>query len=230
MVAVTAYFTYDAAGQRVRKVWEHSWLVEERIYLGGYEVYQQGWRATGGAARAPDAARDGWGAAHRAGRDEDGGCEWVGRLCRGPVTRYQLGNHLGSAALEVDETGLVISYEEYHPYGTTAYAVGTEAAEVSRKRYRYTGKERDEETGLYYHGARYYAPWLGRWTSADPAGMVDGPNLYQYVREPSVRLTNPSGTATEEPSLWQRFKKSAVEAVNERRGSLRSWRVSRRSA
>ena len=50
-------------------------------------------------------------------------------------------------------------------------------AEVSLKRYRYTGKERDEETGFYYHGARYYAPWLGRWMSCDPANstlMVEG--------------------------------------------------------
>jgi RHS repeat-associated protein len=68
---------------------------------------------------------------------------------------------------------------------------------VSAKRYRYTGKERDEETGLYYHGARYYAPWLGRWTAADPAGMVDGPNLYEYVRGNPVRLNDPSGTQGE---------------------------------
>ena len=49
-------------------------------------------------------------------------------------------------------------------------ASGRDGAEVSGKRYRYTGKERDEETGLYYHGARQYAAWLGRWTRADQAG------------------------------------------------------------
>ena len=62
------------------------------------------------------------------------------------------------------------------------------------KRYRFTGKERDEETGLDYHGARYYAPWLGRWSSADPKGMVDGPNLYRYARDNPVVLTDPGGT------------------------------------
>ena len=50
------------------------------------------------------------------------------------------------------------------------------------KRYRYTGKERDEENDLYYHGARYYAPWLGRWTSPDPDGLVDGSSLFTYSR------------------------------------------------
>ena len=61
------------------------------------------------------------------------------------------------------------------------------------KRYRYTGKERDEESGLYYHGARYYASWIGRWTSSDPAGDVDGPNGYVYVRCKPARLTDPNG-------------------------------------
>jgi RHS repeat-associated protein len=110
------------------------------------------------------------------------------------VTRFQLGNHLGSAVLEVDGGGMVISYEEYHPYGTTAYRAGTGAAQVSLKRYRYAGRERDEETGLYYLGARYLAPWLGRWTAADPAAMVDGTNLYAYVRGSPIRLMDPSGT------------------------------------
>ena len=82
------------------------------------------------------------------------------------VVRYQLDNHLGSASVEVNQDGNVLSYEEYHPYGTTAYQARSSVAEVSLKRYRYTGKERDEETGLCYHGARYYAPWLGRWTIA----------------------------------------------------------------
>jgi RHS repeat-associated protein len=93
----------------------------------------------------------------------------------------------------VDESGLVIGYEEYHPYGTTAYASGRGGVEVSGKRYRYTGKERDEETGLYYHGARHMAPWLGRWTSADPAGMVDGNNLYQYSRGNPVMFIDGTG-------------------------------------
>ena len=61
------------------------------------------------------------------------------------------------------------------------------------KRYRYTGKERDEETGFTYHGARYYAAWFGRWTSCDPAGMRDATNLYLYPPNP-VRFIDPGGT------------------------------------
>ncbi|WP_437913154.1 SpvB/TcaC N-terminal domain-containing protein [Sorangium sp. So ce302] len=184
------YYDYDAAGQRVRKVWEHNGLVDERIYLGGYEVYRR--RNSSGLVleRQTLHVMDG---ARRVAMVETKTVDTSGPFTVTPRMRYQLDNHLGSASLEVDGAGLVIGYEEYHPYGTTAYWSTSSAVEVSRKRYRYTGKEKDEETGLYYHGARYYAPWLGRWTSADPAGVVDGPNLYAYVIGNPVRLHDPGG-------------------------------------
>lgn len=62
---------------------------------------------------------------------------------------------------------------------------------------RNTGKEKDEESGLYYHGARYYACWLGRWTAADPIGIGDGLNVYMYVQGNPVKLQDPSGTQGE---------------------------------
>ncbi len=71
-------------------------------------------------------------------------------------------------------------YEEYHPYGSTAWWSSDGDSEVSQKRYRYTGMERDEETGLQCHGVRYYAVWLGRWVSADPIGLGDGVNRFCY--------------------------------------------------
>jgi RHS repeat-associated protein len=77
--------------------------------------------------------------------------------------------------------------------------------EVSARRYRNTGKERDDETGLYYHGARYYAAWLGRWTSADPLGIgADGPGLYNYTRGSPVVLVDPSGLEGATPPLAPR--------------------------
>ncbi len=66
------------------------------------------------------------------------------------LTRYIYSNHLQSASLELDETADIISYEEYHPYGTTAYQAYSSTIKATAKRYRYTGKERDEESGLYY--------------------------------------------------------------------------------
>src|SRR5262249_50384974 len=115
------------------------------------------------------------------------------------VVRYQHDNHLGSAYLELDQDAAVISYEEYYPYGSTSYQAGRSAAEVGLKRYRYTGKERDEETGLTYHVARYCAPWLGRWASCDPIGLADGVNLYAYGGENPLTRIDPSGTQNVEP-------------------------------
>jgi RHS repeat-associated protein len=53
--------------------------------------------------------------------------------------------------------------------------------------------ERDEESGFSYHTARYYASWLGRWTSPDPAGLVEGPSLFVYVAAHPTQLIDPRG-------------------------------------
>src|SRR5690606_1332046 len=71
--------------------------------------------------------------------------------------------------------------------------------DVPAKRYRYTGMERDEETGLGYHTARYYAPWLGRWTASDPIGLGGGLNRFAYARNP-LRSIDPRGT--QEEAVW----------------------------
>ena len=130
--------------------------------------------------------------------------------------RYQYGNHIDSASLELSSTGSIISYEEYFPYGDTSLIAGTAQKEVKLKEYRYTGKEKDDVTGLYYYGARYYASWLGRWMSTDPLfrenpsvydrpkgkdeeaaywGKVygEGLNLYCYVRGNPITFSDPTG-------------------------------------
>jgi len=62
------------------------------------------------------------------------------------------------------------------------------------KRYRYTGMERDEETGLNYHNARYYMPWLGRWLNPDPIVIGDGVNVYAYCGGNPVTYNDTEGT------------------------------------
>ena len=199
----TAFYIYDASGQRVRKVWEKSpGLIEEHIYLGGFEVF----RKHGGAIGANSALLERE-TLHAMDDKERIAMVETRTLAttaddRAPrqLIRYQFGNHLGSTSLELDEQGQIISYEEYTPYGSTSYQAVRSQTEAA-KRYRYTGKERDEESGLYYYGARYYAPWITRWTSCDPAGLRDGTNTYAYVRNNPVNLSDPVGLQTEQSEV-----------------------------
>jgi RHS repeat-associated protein len=110
------------------------------------------------------------------------------------VQRYQLSNNIESATLELDENAQIISYEEYYPYGDTSYMAGKSESEVSQKRYRYTGKEKDEESGLYYYGARYYSSMIGIFISVDPK-LEKYPNVssYAYCMNNPVKLIDPNG-------------------------------------
>ena len=194
-----AYYVYDSAGQRVRKVWEKSAkLIEERIYLGGYEVFR---RHKGSGVKLERETLHVMDDKRRIALVETKTVsEGTPVSSPAPLIRYQLDNHLGCACLELDNAGAIISYEEYYPYGGTSYQSVRSDVEVSTKRYRYTGKERDEESGLYYHEARYYAPWLGRWTNCDPAAMVDGSNLFVYVRGNPIILVDPRGSQASDTS------------------------------
>lgn len=194
-----AYYVYDSAGQRVRKVIERQGgLIEERIYLGGYEVFRRldGQGKITLERETLHVMDDKRRVALVETKTID--VDALPNTLPTTLTRYQLDNHLGSACLEVDGAGAVISYEEYYPYGSTSYQAVRNNVEVSVKRYRYTSKERDEEAGLYYHGARYYAPWLGRWSSCDPAGTVDGFNLYRFARCNPIRFTDLTGTFSDD--------------------------------
>jgi RHS repeat-associated protein len=187
-----AYYNYDSGKQRTRKRLERQGgTVEERLYLGGYERY----RRYNAQQRVVEEIES----HHLFEGDErvllldDVVKTDHPRMPVGPLYRHQYGNHLGSAVVELDDQARIISYEEYHPYGTSAYRALTNRVDVPPKRYRYTGKDRDDESGLYYHGARHYAPWLGRWTSYDPAGMAAGTNLYRYGADNPIRFIDPTG-------------------------------------
>ena len=190
-----AWYVYDVSGQRVRKVWEKApGLTEERIYLGGFEIF----RRHGGPIGANTATLERetlhvMDDKQRIALVETRTLDTAGNDQAPPqLTRYQFGNHLGSASLELDEIAQIISYEEYSPYGSSTYQAVRNQTETP-KQYRYTGKERDEESGLYYHGARYYAAWVGRWISTDPREFVDGVNPYTYVRSNPLIFVDPSG-------------------------------------
>ncbi|WP_221413568.1 SpvB/TcaC N-terminal domain-containing protein [Peribacillus simplex] len=192
----TTWYVYDAGGQRVRKVTERQAAPEEtparkaeRIYLNGFEIYRE-YEHDGCAIKLERETlhiMDDKQLITLVETRTKGNDDSPARL-----VRYQFSNHLGSASLELDDEARIISFEEYYPFGSTSYQAVRSRTEAP-KRYRYTGKERDEESGLYYHGARYYSPWLGRWTSCDPAEFSDGVNRYNYVQNNPIKLFDPNG-------------------------------------
>jgi len=76
-------------------------------------------------------------------------------------------DHLGSAQFVTDWRGRQYEHIEYTPYGELW--IEEVAAGLDKLPFRFTGKEMDEETGLYYYGARYLDPKYSRWLSGDPA-------------------------------------------------------------
>lgn len=198
------YYVYDGTGQRVRKVFEQynsdSVSITDVIYLGDYEVRRTKTRSL---SSGETTVNDDW----RVIRFMDGqACAAVWRYYvkdgeRGTTLdenqqRYQLQDHLNSSMLEVDTQGQIITYEEYYSFGGTALIAAESEIDVSTKYYRYSFKELDSTTGLYYYGMRYYPPWLGRWLNPDPAGTIDGLNIYVFVKDNPIKYSDVGGMIT----------------------------------
>ena len=187
-------YQYGAGGLRVRKTLSQqaSGGVQRQdvIYLPGLELR----RTYNDATCAEDLDMLTIGAA---GRSQVRLLSWTaGKPQNIPnqQMRYSLDDHLGSSQLELDAAGGVLTREEYYPYGGTAVWSAKSQAEAKYKVVRYSGKARDA-SGLYYYGLRYYQPWLARWLNADPAGTVDGLNLYRMVGNNPVNFTDQHGAS-----------------------------------
>jgi RHS repeat-associated protein len=168
--SVHAQYLYDAAGQRVKKVIrKQSGKIEVTIYVDGLFEHQR--IVQGGTIQENNML-------HVIDHQSRIALVRIGSPIPDdttPAVKFHLGDHLGSSQLVINESGAFINREEYTPYGESSFG------SFAKKGYRFTGKERDEESALYYHGARYYAPWLMRWVSCDPIWIGDGINIYAYV-------------------------------------------------
>jgi RHS repeat-associated protein len=186
--SIQARYLYGADGMRVKKwVRNQQGQVHTSTYIDGLFEHHRWQKDGGGQNNALHVMDDQSRIAmvRVGGRHPDDGGERV---------QYHLGDHLGSSHLVVGGDGAdgrtFINREEYFAYGETSFG------SFGRKRYRYSGKERDEESGLYYYGARYLAPWLARWVSCDPIGAVDGPNLFLFTSGNPIRFLDLDGTTS----------------------------------
>jgi len=192
-------YQYAAQGARIRKMLIEGSNESEMIYLPGLEL-----RNKRGAINETLHVIS----LSNTGRNQVRLLHWVTETPDGidnDQLRYSLDNHLGSSHLELDSHGDVLTQEEYYPFGGTAVWSAKNTSEAKYKYVRYSGKERDA-TGLYYHGYRYYMPWMGRWLNPDPAWTVDGLNLYRMVRNNPVLYFDPNGNTAEEWETREMFK------------------------
>jgi RHS repeat-associated protein len=116
--------------------------------------------------------------------------------------RYLTGDHLGSTRVVTDGSGTVEQCLDYLPFGELLGAGlnGRTCGALEEPRAKFTGKERDAETGLDYFGARYFSGAQGRFTSPDPIWvkadrMLDPQrlNLYAYGRNNPLKYSDPTG-------------------------------------
>jgi len=152
-------------------------------------------------------------------------------------TYYYHPDHLGSAQLVTDYEGDIYERIEYTPYGETWIERTSDGLDLIP--FRFTGKELDSETGLYYYGARYLNPRSSMWLSADPAlgdyipvapvsdearkhnqnlagmgGVFNLINLavYHYAANNPVKYTDPNGRETAEQLRAERIKAGPAQS------------------
>jgi len=207
------YSVYGADAQRVRRVTERivngSTEIAETIYLDGCEIRRVRRGGQIQLQRQSSHLSDGtstvatlhqWGVDTRNHETEDVDAKRI---------HYRIDNHLGSVVLETNDSGDIITYEEYFPYGRTSFLAGDDMRDVRLKTYRYSGKVRDDLSGLYEFGHRHYAPFIGNWVSPDPLGERDGLNAYWYGRNNPIRFKDPSGLqAKDESAPLRKFQMS----------------------
>jgi RHS repeat-associated protein len=183
--SIYAHYLYDAAGIRVKKlVRRQGGAVNTTVYIDGiYEHHAEGGIENNSLHVMDDQQRIALVGVGPPFPDDTM-----------PAVKFHLGDHLGSSNVVVDASGIFINREEYTPYGESSFG------SFARKRYRFTGKERDEESGLHYHGARHCAPWLARWCSADPLGPIDRISLYIYSRDNPINFVDPKGFLANAPT------------------------------
>ena len=124
------------------------------------------------------------------------GIDFTAKIGTVPTTAkrfYYLKDHLGSIRVVVNETGDIVSSDDYDPWGMQLNGRSTDGSYLNAK-YKFTGKERDVETGYDYFGARYYDSRIGRWMQVDPlAEKYFGWSPYNYTLNNPLKFYDPDG-------------------------------------
>ncbi|MBQ9435392.1 MAG: hypothetical protein IJU33_04625, partial [Bacteroidales bacterium] len=130
------------------------------------------------------------------------------------TTYWQHSDHLGSASWVTDTNGNAYQHLQYMPWGEPLLDQ-RKSGYTYNTRYTFSGKERDEETGYSYFGARHYHPTLSIWLSVDPmSDKYPGVSPYVYCADNPVRLVDEDGREIDPSSKesWNKNKQAIIEA------------------
>lgn len=119
-----------------------------------------------------------------------------------PIVDYSGPTTSNRLFLQADERGSVLAISDTAGNGhINAYDEYGVPASTNSERFQYTGQMWLPEVGLYYYKNRFYSPTTGRFMQTDPIGYADNANLYAYVHNDPVNLTDPLGLIVEPPCM-----------------------------
>jgi len=206
--ALAAKFQYDGDGGRVKRTYYSGWAAIDELSnvdadVFDLEKYQPNNKNVSISVSVPTAPQ----VTKYIGslyEEQSGnsvsyiylGSQRIAQIRNGDVM-YYLADHLGGTNLLADDAGAVKELCEYKPFGS--FSVHEKYGTTSQTAWFYfTGKEFDEKIGLYYYGARYYNPVIGRFITADsivqnPGGDPQTLNRYSYCGNNPITRIDPTG-------------------------------------
>ncbi|MBI4237965.1 MAG: hypothetical protein HY696_06060 [Deltaproteobacteria bacterium] len=141
---------------------------------------------------------------------------------RDDVVRHYYVDGQGNVIQVAGKTTADLATYQYDSFGRPLAATGPTAEQPP---FRFTGREWDAATGLYYYRARYYDPSLGRFLTEDPLGLASGDaNLYRYVGNNPVNWRDPNGTDIwiEGPNSYEPYRHQSI-SVGDPNGTYSSY-------
>jgi len=139
-------------------------------------------------------------------------------MLRAGTTSYYQADGLGSVTTLSNPAGAIANNYTYDSFGNLVASTGT-----IQNSFRFTGREFDTETNLYFYRARYFDPQAGRFLSEDPMRFFESPDFYAYVENNPLNLIDTMGLQAQRPGnlplgtpqqYWGPFSDGFNEALN----------------
>ena len=211
----TTVYRYDALGRRIQKLSKHHYTGAEHNIIYGWDGDTLAYESTEQVTKHYIYEKDSFvpmlQAVYQSPIELHQTPDWSNKpysVHRDPlwkITKQSKGfddvwfyhcDHLGTPQEMTDHTGAIIWKAEYKAWGECkaekAKSNFFEDSEIISNNIRFQGQYFDQETGLHYNRYRYYSPYVGRFISKDPIGLLGGDNVYAYAPNP-VNWIDPLG-------------------------------------